>query len=630
MKNSLGYSIIVLFLMFFPGALLAEERILNFHSDILVNSDGSLLITETIHVLARGNNIRRGIYRRIPVVYDSKGVFIVRTPLSLKSVTRNGEPEPFRSYRSDNFRIEIGTDELIPVGEHIYSITYHTERQIGLYSDYDELYWNVTGNGWGFRIDRASAHITFPDTVSADTLGYQFYTGASGSTDQHVTYHQGTNSLYVETTQPLLRNQGLTFAVSWPKGHIQEPTQWEKVYWFVYDNISIVMLSVILFTMLVYYFVLQSIVCPYAKPGIISPQYKPPVGYSASAIRYIINKSIDNKIFVAALSSIAVKGFLTIKPRGDTFILQRTDKEDEGDLAGNEKVVLGTLFSSNKKSIELDRRNRESVLSAINANRKYLVSHYKDGFFVSNRKWFVIGWFFSIFMLFVSIYVSESYVIFSSLVMCLICYFLIGLFAHIFHKGSSYFFHFLKYIVPFLSALDGGFNDLNFNVLFIILLILLIFSVNTFFGYRLKTPTKKGRELLDYVEGMKLFLTVPDLHAWAFSQGRTINLPHKTPEVFDSLFPYALALNLEKQCLSQFSSMFADININTRSKHFNHMWRNRRVFCSSNFSSKMTENVRKSSYIPAPRSRSSRSSFSSSRSGGSSGGGRGGGGGGGR
>ena len=53
-------------------------------------------------------------------------------------------------------------DEYVDVGEHRYVIRYRTTRQIGRFKDYDELYWNATGNGWIFPIDVAEARIRLP------------------------------------------------------------------------------------------------------------------------------------------------------------------------------------------------------------------------------------------------------------------------------------------------------------------------------------------------------------------------------------------------------------------------------------------------------------------------------------
>ena len=44
----------------------ADERILDYQSDVLIHSDGKLIVTETIRINAEGVDIRRGIYRDFP------------------------------------------------------------------------------------------------------------------------------------------------------------------------------------------------------------------------------------------------------------------------------------------------------------------------------------------------------------------------------------------------------------------------------------------------------------------------------------------------------------------------------------------------------------------------------------
>ncbi len=42
---------------------------------------------------------------------------------------------------------------ILPPGEYTYTFIYETDRQLGFFPEFDELYWNVTGNDWNFPID---------------------------------------------------------------------------------------------------------------------------------------------------------------------------------------------------------------------------------------------------------------------------------------------------------------------------------------------------------------------------------------------------------------------------------------------------------------------------------------------
>ncbi len=137
------------------------ERILDFHSDISLQPDTSLLVTETIVVIANGKQIRHGIYRDFPTRYqDFLGNKYV-VGFHVLGATRDSVKEPFRVQNNSNGeRIYLGdSNATVPLGRRTYTLTYTTNRQLGFFPDHDELFWNVTGLGWGFLIDHASASV---------------------------------------------------------------------------------------------------------------------------------------------------------------------------------------------------------------------------------------------------------------------------------------------------------------------------------------------------------------------------------------------------------------------------------------------------------------------------------------
>ncbi|HEV7658209.1 MAG TPA: DUF2207 domain-containing protein [Allosphingosinicella sp.] len=205
------------------GAQAGVERILSFSSDIQVRRDASLDVTDTIRIAARGDRFRHGIYRDFPTSYRSAGR-TVEIGFEVASVTRDGRPERWRTEPVENgVRIMIGNaDALLAPGTHSYSIRYRTTRQIGFFADRDELYWNVTGNGWPFAIDRAEVRLRLP--ARARFGNRAFYTGAAGSTeaDARVTSER-PGEISISATRPLGPGEGLTIEVAWSKGVVREP-----------------------------------------------------------------------------------------------------------------------------------------------------------------------------------------------------------------------------------------------------------------------------------------------------------------------------------------------------------------------------------------------------------------------
>lgn len=129
-----------------------QERIISFHSDIEVLANGDFEVTETIRVYAGGNQIRRGIFRDFPTLYLGDDGEWYRAKLDIKRVQRDGHKEPYHTERRyDGLRIYIGDKEVfLEYGEYTYTIRYRTDRLMHFFEDYDEVYWNVTGNYWDF------------------------------------------------------------------------------------------------------------------------------------------------------------------------------------------------------------------------------------------------------------------------------------------------------------------------------------------------------------------------------------------------------------------------------------------------------------------------------------------------
>eukprot|EP01035_Chromulina_nebulosa_P051950 gene51950-biopygen36749 len=158
----------------------AGEVIRDYHADITVNADATLEVTETIRVNAEGDQIRRGIFRDFPLYAQDENGLRRKVDFDLIAVERDGAPEPFHTESiSGGIRIYTGSaDVFLRPGEYVYTITYRTGRQIRYFDDHDELYWNVTGTGWMFAIERASAAVQLPD--SAEPTQTTVFTGAMG------------------------------------------------------------------------------------------------------------------------------------------------------------------------------------------------------------------------------------------------------------------------------------------------------------------------------------------------------------------------------------------------------------------------------------------------------------------
>ena len=73
----------------------ADERILRFLSDVQIQKDSSLDVTETIDVRAENNRINHGIYRDFPTRYRGRQGSQVRVGFTFENATLDGHPVRF-------------------------------------------------------------------------------------------------------------------------------------------------------------------------------------------------------------------------------------------------------------------------------------------------------------------------------------------------------------------------------------------------------------------------------------------------------------------------------------------------------------------------------------------------------
>ena len=194
------------------SAASAAEVIRDFHSDITVHEDASMTVRETIQVISEGIQIRHGIYRDFPITYQDTLGNRYKVGFTILDIQRDGAPEPYHMEDVANGkRIYIGDkDVLVSSGEHTYTIAYKTTRQIGFFEDHDELYWNVTGNGWEFPIQKASASVILPGDALRTIISAEAYTGPQGSQGRDFETSTGPlRSVEFRTTRTTERPRGL-------------------------------------------------------------------------------------------------------------------------------------------------------------------------------------------------------------------------------------------------------------------------------------------------------------------------------------------------------------------------------------------------------------------------------------
>ena len=500
-------------LLLLSFSALANERILDFHSDIRIMDDGWIEVIETIQVRAEGNRIRRGIYRDFPTEYrDQLGNDYV-VDFEPLSVLRNNAPEDFHTQNiRDGQRVYFGSSSrYLSTGEHTYIFRYRASRMLGFFESHDELYWNVTGVEWAFPIDAASATVEFGFDVSVNDITAEAYTGSYGLTNRDYTSSiDSTGRVYFQTSKPLQALNGLTVVVGWPKGIVAEPTDMQRIGWLLKDNFGLLVALAGLVILLGYYIPVWLRFGRDPEEGVLVTRYEPPNGFSPASLRYIRQMYYDDKVMTAAVVNLAVKGylridveegsdgFLGIGKEGDQYSLLKTNPgKNAASMAAGEQELYDGLFRSGKV-VALETENHEELGEAKDSHRRSLIEDYKQNYFRYNG--------------------------------------LLNLPA------------ILIFIVTAAVSLMSGPSTL------IILTIIAMAITTIFFAIIMKRPTIRGRKLLDEILGFKDYLEIAEK-----DELNLRNPPEKTPELFEAYLPFALALGVDQLWAEKFAAVLTAV-----------------------------------------------------------------------
>ncbi len=484
----------------------ADERILSYHGEIRIAVDASITVTETISVRSEGNQIRRGIYRDFPTRYrDAYGNHYV-VLFNVVGVTRDGQPEPWHTEaRSNGVRVYIGSaSQMLVPGEHTYTLTYRTDRSVGYFPDHDELYWNVTGTDWAFPIDEASARVVLPGNVAASDLAVEGYTGVFGSRGRDVVGETGPGAATLRTTRELGPREGMTVVVSWPKGVVYEPDGLDRAVRLLQDNLGLILALTILVAVVGFLIVAWRRYGRDPDAGVTFAHYEPPEGYSPGSMRYIRKMGYDADTLTAAVVNLAVLGYLKIRNDDDDYVLEQTSSSEP--LGPGEEALLDALFAEGPVVI-LDDENHVLIGGARKVHKRALKRHYYSIYFKNNSQW-LLPTFIGSLLAFIVLIVAD-----------LVTPLVVGVFV--------------------LNAL--------LQFLFLILM---------------KAPTRRGRALMDKLEGFELYLKVAEKDDLEIRHP-----PELTPQLFERYLPFAIALGVANEWAEQFAAVLSKMDAAERSAY---------------------------------------------------------------
>jgi hypothetical protein len=489
------------------------EQITSFVVDANLRADSTLDVTETIDY-DFGSSARHGIYRDIPLIYTDDQNHEFRPEVTFSSAMQDGETATVVENRSASvLSLKLGDAGQTITGVHSYQIRYLLHPIIQPASGHDIFKLNVTGNAWTVPIMAASVHVTLP--VDASSLTANCYTGTAGSKDSNCSISANGLIIDASSVQTLSPGQGLSVFAELPTGAINGYLQ---PYIPPKPN-PLALLAPILAALVVMAGVIRMIRSAMIernlrKSRVIVAQYEAPDTLRPAELGLLTDNSSGMPEITATLIDLAVRGHMRI---------ERTHKKDllheaaytfyrlpDGDsLEPYERKLVEALFDT-KEKVELKSVDRTRMATAVTEIRNQVGDRMKDR-----------GWYFQ----------RPSVWIWGLPAMLL---------------GFGVF----SLLLP-LGLVAGAISWAGLIAAFIAALVPIGLSAAAI--QLLRNPrgmTPAGADEWAKVRGFKLYLSVTEKDRLKFSDA-----PDKTPERFNKLLPFAVALGVEQEWAKQFEGI---------------------------------------------------------------------------
>ena len=563
--------------------VLPTERILSYNVDISVLDDASMDVVETISVQATNNEIRSGIFREIPLRTLVDGGMYHDAAFDIQSIKRDGKDENYtvKELRSGK-RIYIGEQgRMVSKGRHTYEIAYHIDSQLYNNDGRDELYWNVTGNDWGFYIQSARVSVHLPEGAKIDEFaGFTGYYGEDGEDFRVV--EQRSDYLELQTTKSLAPHAGFTFGVAWQEGLVTYPGFWDKAVRLFTSNIGVVFAFLGLIASLVYFLYTWHRYGRDPKKGTVIPEFEPPKGLSPATCGFqwfkgFRGKFSDSYMFGVVLASLASKGYVTLRNGRvpGIFNVDRTSKKPE-DLPAEEALVLDGMFGAdNSDTFEIGKRDDKKVRTTLGTMKSIFDKEYSKRYFNSNTGVWVVGLLVVIGFFLLTVANSHSSgsdifaliglgvmsTVFGSIAVFFLIPSVIKALPDFVENPIASFIHFVLMVgisltcfVPLIFFADLASDSI---APLAYTLTKLTFLVPIPFFFLIDAPTPEGQRLRTRIEGYRMYLTTAESHlinARAEFAGAQTEI---TEEVFEAHLPYAMALDAEDAWGDRFAESLA-------------------------------------------------------------------------
>lgn len=466
-----------------------------YNVDINVNENNSFDITE--HISTYFNEQRHGIFRTIPTRNQVKRTDGTSHSVKAKIKNIKASENCDVSIENGNYVLQIGDADTYVEGEHDYTIKYTYMLGEDQNNGFDELYYNIIGDGWDTYIQNVTFKITMPKEFDKSKLGFSIGNyGTVGTYD--INYDVNDNIITGSVARTLQPNEAVTVRLELEDGYFY----FNKTLY----NFKLALLVAVPALLFIIVIILWSKFGK-DKKAVQTVEFYPPNGMSSADIAFWQSGLIaNNEKLTPLLIELANDGYIQIeevetksKKKSEFAITKIKDRYDENDRA--KEIFFNGLFKNGTRN-------------------KIYKSDLEDDFYLTLN------------------IIRELYNKPEK--------------RHKVFEAKSLYMRILAWVLCALSVFAVLFNFSNLfdsNLKYILTLVGIIICIISFvFSFFIRKRTDEAVDILGKINGFKNFLETAE-------KDKLEALVDDDPAYFYNILPYAYVLGVSDKWMKKFESI---------------------------------------------------------------------------
>ncbi|WP_331380533.1 DUF2207 domain-containing protein [Rhizobium sp. BR 362] len=329
-----------------------------------------------------------------------------------------------------------------------------------------------------------------------------------------------------------------------PKGSIVVPD----------DLPHLIMIAALgLFLLLVYYLWARNKVAVSSFSKVVVPRWDPPEGVSPAVANYIDNKGFPHGVgaaMSAALLNLAVKGYVTLDDLGDRLLVHATDKPPSRELDSAEMLLRSAIAPY--EPLVFDRKNGAAISALAARFRTVIERDHAGRYFKTTNAKLGGGLLVTLAALLAIAMAGYDNIGLAAVLMLVPLALMIGLPIMVIRRRGTgrrerisaiWCLIVVLGLLAFVGAqVLGRPSTIGPEGLVLAALVMSIVGINFVFAPILETWTKLGVAVIGQLDGLRRYLSLVDEARMAVRDDVRMS-----PQHFERLLPYAVALGVEKK-----------------------------------------------------------------------------------